>query len=828
MIRLHIISLLIFSATLFSQDPGDVHFDYRFGIPGTSYYQTKLCVDPRNGDVYVGGDQFTHAGTVAAKNIAKWVRATGRWEALGSGIIGGNPSPEVKAWVVDPRNGDLYVAGGFTTAGEFSANGLAKWNGTAWSAISGNNYQGITAMTINPNNGDLYVSYGSVTIAGVNAVRIARWDGTKWNPLGAGISSSVNTMIYDAVTNVLLVGGQFNTLDGKMIRGLAKWNGTSWDSVGFSFLNSGATGVGNIYSIALDGVNIYVGCSYVKVGSKLIPNLAKWNGSSWSAVDSLLDTGIGNVTVVNGELFATGVHRQSQSSNSVMSNLARFSNGKWEGLGMISGYASAQIEKIASYQNEVIVAGRQITGAGNVSVKNVARYSMASKEWLALNSLSTLGIDLAYGHYAKANGNLFLAGEIRIPGSPSIQRWTGYGWAPVGRGLYYGLGSNAEPSAMTSGDNGDVYVAGKISFGLNTDSSKVMASSIIKWNGTTNKWEALGTGIFDNSIYSLVYQNGKLYVGGSFTVNSNNKIKNLAVWDGVKWDSITSVGGVVRSIAFAQNGDLVIGGQFTSLANNASLKFLGKWNGVKWDSLGIKPNASVRKILSKGNAIFVSGDFTNIGGKSIISLAKWNGSQWDTVSSAVSQVQDFAFQGDTLFVSGNIAGLGYQFNTGVGYFINNSWTKLGSGFENFLWYDTKSPVAPSRIFVDGGDVWFAGNFNFAGNRPMLGIARWNSAATISTVQRIDENIPARFTLEQNYPNPFNPATIIRFEIQNTDATTLKIYDIVGREVTTLVHEKLNVGTYEMKFDATKLSTGIYFYQLRSGNFVETKKMNFIK
>lgn len=102
---------------------------------------------------------------------------------------------------------------------------------------------------------------------------------------------------------------------------------------------------------------------------------------------------------------------------------------------------------------------------------------------------------------------------------------------------------------------------------------------------------------------------------------------------------------------------------------------------------------------------------------------------------------------------------------------------------------------------------------------------------------VDENqqsIPQEFSLSQNYPNPFNPSTKIGFKIQVSGFTTLKVYDVLGKEVKILVNEKLESGSYETMFDAAGLASGVYFYRLsvvptdsRDGqaeSFVETKKL----
>jgi len=88
--------------------------------------------------------------------------------------------------------------------------------------------------------------------------------------------------------------------------------------------------------------------------------------------------------------------------------------------------------------------------------------------------------------------------------------------------------------------------------------------------------------------------------------------------------------------------------------------------------------------------------------------------------------------------------------------------------------------------------------------------------------------PNKFTLNQNYPNPFNPSTTIRFTIYDLRFTSLKVYDVLGKEVATLIYEEKPAGNYEVEFNATILPSGIYFYQLKTDGFVETKKMVLMK
>lgn len=99
--------------------------------------------------------------------------------------------------------------------------------------------------------------------------------------------------------------------------------------------------------------------------------------------------------------------------------------------------------------------------------------------------------------------------------------------------------------------------------------------------------------------------------------------------------------------------------------------------------------------------------------------------------------------------------------------------------------------------------------------------------TVTSVKEVNNTI-LDYQLQQNYPNPFNPTTIIKFEIPEVSEISLKIYDILGREVSTLVNEQKQSGFYEVEFNASELSSGIYFYQLQAGSFVATKKLILLK
>ena len=137
------------------------------------------------------------------------------------------------------------------------------------------------------------------------------------------------------------------------------------------------------------------------------------------------------------------------------------------------------------------------------------------------------------------------------------------------------------------------------------------------------------------------------------------------------------------------------------------------------------------------------------------------------------------------------------------------------------------------IVVDKfGNKWFiSGNSCFV----------YNENKIVGIEEEIRSSVPNSFTLEQNYPNPFNPSTTIRYQIPSSSVmlnsiqhlddevnVSLKVYDILGREVVTLVNEPKKPGNYEVTFDANHLSSGVYYYRLQGGNSVQSKKMILIK
>jgi len=136
--------------------------------------------------------------------------------------------------------------------------------------------------------------------------------------------------------------------------------------------------------------------------------------------------------------------------------------------------------------------------------------------------------------------------------------------------------------------------------------------------------------------------------------------------------------------------------------------------------------------------------------------------------------------------------------------------------------ETAAPIGNFDVTVDSN---FSGIFSFNFDIKSNGWLYWsNSINTVATGVNDKIELPVSFKLYQNYPNPFNPTTKIKYSIPNSERVLIKVFDILGREVKTLLNEYKDVGTYEIEFNASELSSGLYFYKIIAGNYSETRKM----
>ena len=153
------------------------------------------------------------------------------------------------------------------------------------------------------------------------------------------------------------------------------------------------------------------------------------------------------------------------------------------------------------------------------------------------------------------------------------------------------------------------------------------------------------------------------------------------------------------------------------------------------------------------------------------------------------------------------------------------------------------PVAMHRVLPAGNKLFFASywtyavntthtNYNWLGytnESPAYQALLWFGIPVLVTdVKQVGSGLPEDYSLAQNYPNPFNPSTTINFALPQASKVVLKIYDVLGREVATLLNSEKAAGNYQVDFDASKLASGVYVYTINAGSFTSTKKMMLMK
>jgi len=265
--------------------------------------------------------------------------------------------------------------------------------------------------------------------------------------------------------------------------------------------------------------------------------------------------------------------------------------------------------------------------------------------------------------------------------------------------------------------------------------------------------------------------------------------------------------------------------------------------GINWIPQNIDPTLDLSTIeVIDSNLCFINA------GTYILKTVD-GGNNWD-VSYKEGYFSDIQFLNSTVGFSLDFWGkIIKTTDTGNNWFILSDLSLNYGGLENIFMVDNQVGFITTGTHnilktTDGGYNWFLDttlansifDMRFINVNTGWGVTSWggilktDNGGIISEVKQIRGNnlIPDGFHLSQNHPNPFNPITTIKFTISDLRFTTFKIYDVLGNEITTLVNEEKPAGSYEIIWNASDLPTGIYFYQIRAGKFVETKKMVLLK
>jgi ligand-binding sensor domain-containing protein len=261
----------------------------------------------------------------------------------------------------------------------------------------------------------------------------------------------------------------------------------------------------------------------------------------------------------------------------------------------------------------------------------------------------------------------------------------------------------------------------------------------------------------------------------------------------------------------AADSPLWLTGNFLSIAANESELYVGEsYGGVYRSTDGGNTWSHASSGLSSGDitSLLFAGDDLYAGTANAgVCYSSDHGASWTpTASVGLTNlaVNSFAMSGTKLFCGTN-GGIFVSTSKGA------SWTDVSSGFPK---------VGVTSLAVNGSDL-VAGTYGYgAWKRPV--------DEMIASVGSNGHGFPLRFELSQNYPNPFNPSTTISYDLPQRAHVTLKIFDILGREVAVLVDEEKQAGSYSVRWNALHVASDVYFYRLEAGSFVQTKKLVLMK
>ena len=603
------------------------------GAGGDPVVHALAVFDDGSGEaLYVGGG-FSSAGGVPVSNIAKWNGSS--WTPLGSGV--GH-----YVWglaVFDDGSGEaLYAGGVFTSAGGAAANRIARWNGSSWAPLGSGTDAPVHALAAFDDGGGpaLYAGGFFTSAGGAAANQIARWNGSSWAPLGSGTDGYIHALAVfdDGGAETLCAGGFFMSAGSAGAQSIARWDGASWSGLG-----NGMQGGVNALALFDDGSGpaLHAGGWFTSAGGGVAANrIAKWDGSSWSPLSSgtngvfiyalaVFDDGNGPALYVGGDFTTAG---------GVPANrIAKWDGSSWSALGSgvagnSSPYGDPSVHALAVFDDgsgPALYVGGRFTIAGGVAANRIAKWNGST--WSPLGAGTGNGLDPSvYALTVHDDGGgpaLYVGGGFTRAGGMTanrIAKWSGSAWSPLGSGMANGHCDDegacyTDVTALAVFDDGNgpaLYAGGDFTWAGGA------ANRIAKWNGST--WSPLGSGLefsgfgwgFPTVRALAVFDGGggpALYAGGFFTLAGGVEASGIATWDGTSWSPLGS--GTIGNVeALLVRGDgngpsLFAGGWFSGVPDSGD-SYLARWLGCDTNPPSLSCPSSVSVIDRLGTP---SGEF---------------------------------------------------------------------------------------------------------------------------------------------------------------------------------------------------------------------------
>ncbi|MBE2226885.1 MAG: SBBP repeat-containing protein [Ignavibacteria bacterium] len=511
-------------------------------------------------------------------------------------------------------------------------------------------------------------------------------------------------------------------------------------------------------------------------------------GDSTDYANAMVVDAAGNVYVTGGSLSFGAPYYDcvtiKYNSDGMVQWLQRY-NGPGDSTD--NGYSLAVDDS-----GNVYVTGSSFGSGSNTDYVTIKYNSEGVQQWVQRYNGTGNAQDNAYAIFIDVTGYIYVTGTSTGSGNDYDGATIKYNAAGVQQWVqrYSGPGNSTDsPSSIVVDGSGNVYIAGySVGIGTSLDclTLKYNSAGVLQWEKRYN-----GPGNTADNINSLaVDDSGNVYIagfiGGSGTGNDGVTIKYNT--SGVQqWMQTFNGPGNgndnARSLALDADGNVYITGYSTGSTLGAD------FTTIKYNSAGVQQ--WLQTYNGPGN-----GD-----------------------EDAYSLVLDAM---GNIYITGYSAGSGTSLDCATVKYNSQGvqqWQQRYNGPGNG--YDEAR-----KITIDtSGNVYIAGTSRGLTSASDYVVIKYSQTIGIQT---ISSEVPSGYRLEQNYPNPFNPVTNIKFSVPKSGFVSLKVFDISGKEVSSLVSSVLNAGVYNYELDASGLSSGAYFYRLSTENFNEVRKMILVK
>jgi len=782
----------------------------------------------------------------------------------------GFPSPSVIAANPKYPAESLYIGGDFN---EFYSPAIintvqvannARWDGRRWFDMLPFGATGEVFAIAADNQGlpgALYVGGNFTSVEGNAASNIARFDGTKWDALGGGVNGAVHAIAPISFNQPgAFVGGTFAAAinpDGSTVSvaNIAFWDHTQkrWLPV-----SSGLNGA--VYALKVSGYELYAGGAFTQaINGPTVNRISRWSFSAqrWEA----LGGGVGGASMPEVRALAVGLGGSVSSP--------RFWRSVYVG-GRFTEATNADGSKVFC-RNIMLWDGydNNWRAVGNGTDDDVLALALAGRDYY-----SPLYVGGRFRTGVNDNGALVNIDRIAM--------WYFGDWRSLGNGV-----NGAVTTIVPAYDHTQFYLGGEFTEAVNSSGVVKAANHIAVFErtyaaGVLSEWDALGSGTNDvvNAIAAVWpcprnHKTEVLFVGGKFNLAGNKGALALAKWKYERPISYRGTSAVIGSSSSRNRsgsgrrsrGVLATSGGYVP-CNPGLGKNSTRADDLIFDNLGFRESAELPRlpylepfalklydienlhtpaatfdslVVSSENpqALILFGvkDTTayapNPEGYSIresallLDLPILTNIPNEVRAVFVHSVTDaptidlVAANGKTLAANLNYGAASQPISLATGTYAvdlirSSNKQKIGA-----YAFDVSNKANGYVVIALSGFLNPAANQN--GPAAALGVYEIKLTPLTAVAER-NELAPASFELRQNYPNPFNPTTSIQFSVISDQWVSLKVYDVLGKEVATLVNQQKTAGLHRVEFEAKNLPGGVYFYRLAAGEFTATRKL----